>query len=104
MASTSKDNVVQNSGTHDNPDNDLEPGASHDSILNPTDSFEEFATEMNTSLEGRTKDLTKKSSTISEIQCEIGECSKELKETKSSENLQNKDVSFITTFTNSFIL
>ncbi|CAF4768509.1 unnamed protein product [Pieris macdunnoughi] len=100
MASTSKDNV-QNSCSHDNPEKDLEPGASHDSILNPTDSFEEFASEMNTSLEGRPTDVTKKSSTISEIQSEIGECSKELKETKSSENLHNKDEAISSSVSNS---
>lgn len=97
MASTSKDNVAEDSSTRHNPENDLEPGASHDSILNPTDSFEEFATEMNKSLESRASDLTNKSSTINEIQSEIGECSKERKDTKSSENLQNKDVRFNST-------
>ncbi|CAK1547715.1 unnamed protein product [Leptosia nina] len=99
MASTSKDVPTSPSG-HDNTDDDLEPGASYDSILNPTDSFEEFATEMNTSLE-RSRDLTKKSSTISEIQSEIGECSKELKETKSSDNLQNKDEAISASTSNS---
>ncbi|XP_045762193.1 protein SAND [Maniola jurtina] len=91
MASTSKD--IPTSAKPENVPDDLEPGACTESILNPTDSFEEFATEMSSSLEER-KTLTAKSSTISEIQSEIGESSKEtLRETKSSDNLQSKDES-----------
>ncbi|XP_045507170.1 protein SAND [Colias croceus] len=91
MASTSKEDVISNTQVSENTADDLEPGACYDSILNPTDSFEEFASEMNSSLQGRSTDLRQKASTISEIQSEIGESSKELKETKSSDNLQNKD-------------
>ncbi|XP_034826385.1 vacuolar fusion protein MON1 homolog [Maniola hyperantus] len=91
MASTSKD--IPTSAKPENLPGDLEPGACTESILNPTDSFEEFATEMSSSLE-ETETLTARSSTISEIQSEIGESSKEtLRETKSSDNLQSKDES-----------
>ncbi|CAH0715009.1 unnamed protein product, partial [Brenthis ino] len=89
MASTSKDTIT--SAKPENEPNDIEPGACSDSILNPTDSFEEFVSEMSSSLQDRNA-LTSKCSTISEIQSEIGENSKEsLRETKSSDNLQNKD-------------
>lgn len=98
MASTSKDHVVDNGeGPIENVATDLEPGACNESILNPTDSFEEFASEISTTLEDRKTALTAKSSTISEIQNEIGESSKEssLRETKSSDNLQSKNVRFL---------
>lgn len=95
MASTSKDPIT--SAKPENESNDIEPGACSDSILNPTDSFEEFVSEMSSSLRDRNA-LTTKCSTISEIQSEIGENSKEsLRETKSSDNLQNKDVSNLST-------
>lgn len=99
MASTSKD--VPAVVIQDNPPDDLEPGACHDSILNPTDSFEEFASEMSSSLQERNISLATKSSTISEIQSEIGENSAPMKPTKSSDDLQTKDVSF---FFNSLLL
>ncbi|XP_026497769.1 vacuolar fusion protein MON1 homolog [Vanessa tameamea] len=94
MASTSKDHVADNVQTQsENVPNDLEPGACRESILNPTDSFDEFVCEISTSLEERNTSLTAKSSTISEIQNEIGESSKDssLRETKSSDNLQGKN-------------
>lgn len=94
MASTSKDGSVN---VQENPPDDLEPGACPESILNPTDSFEEFASEMSSSLQERNVSLATKSSTIHEIQSEIGETSKEtsqMKPTKSSDDLQTKDVSF----------
>lgn len=92
MASTSKDQAI-NPNPENGPD-DIEPGACSESILNATDSFEEFVSEMSSSLEDRNT-LTTKCSTISEIQSEIGESSKaSIRETKSSDNLQNKDVSF----------
>lgn len=92
MASTSKD--VPTVVIEENPPDVLEPGACYDSILNPTDSFEEFASEMSSSLQERNISLTNINSTISEIQSEIGENSLQLKPTKSSDNLQTKDVSF----------
>lgn len=92
MASTSKD--VPAVFIEENPPDDLEPGACHDSILNPTDSFEEFASEMSSGLQDRNISLATVNSTISEIQSEIGENSAQLKATKSSDDLQNKDVSF----------
>ncbi|XP_047539295.1 protein SAND [Vanessa atalanta] len=94
MASTSKDHVADSVQTQsENVPNDLEPGACRESILNPTDSFDEFVCEISTSLEERNTSLTAKSSTISEIQNEIGESSKDssLRETKSSDNLQGKN-------------
>lgn len=96
MASTSKD--VPSSAKQETVPDDLEPGACTESILNPTDTFEEFASDISSSLEDRNT-ITAKSSTISEIQSEIGESSKEtLRETKSSDNLQSKDVSFFINF------
>ncbi|XP_063834285.1 vacuolar fusion protein MON1 homolog isoform X1 [Ostrinia nubilalis] len=94
MASTSKDNVQAGTSTQINPADDLEPGACPESILNPTDSFDEFASEMSCSLQERNKSLAAKSSTISEIQSEIGEKEKdgsEMKSTKSSDDLQSKN-------------
>lgn len=100
MASTSNDNVPQHMNAPENASDELEPGACHDSILNPTDSFEEFASEMSSSL--RETCLTTKSSTISEIQSEILETAEDpkLKAAKSSDDLQTKDVSFIDTVAN----
>lgn len=94
MASTSKD--ISPTVIQDNPSDDLEPGACYDSILNPTDSFEEFASEMSSSLQERNLTLATKNSTIYEIQSEIGESSKDaqIKPTKSTDDLQAKDVSF----------
>lgn len=92
MASTSKD--VPTTIIEEHPPDDLEPGACHDSILNPTDSFEEFASEMSSSLQERNISLSAINSTIIEIQSEIGENSAQIKATKSSDDLQNKDVSF----------
>ncbi|XP_059056311.1 protein SAND [Achroia grisella] len=92
MASTSKDST-NCTIAHNNSTDNLEPGACPESILNPTDSFEEFASEMSSSLQDRDNSLTAKCSTISEIQSEIGESSKEnvqMKNTKSSDDLQNK--------------
>ncbi|XP_039745303.1 protein SAND [Pararge aegeria] len=101
MASTSKDIPIPTK--QQNVPDDLEPGACTESILNPTDSFEEFASEMSSSLEERIS-LIAKSSTISEIQSEIGESSKgELRETKSSDNLQSKDESMSASASNSNI-
>ncbi|XP_046972741.1 protein SAND [Vanessa cardui] len=94
MASTSKDHVADNvQAQSESVPDDLEPGACRESILNPTDSFDEFVCEISTSLEERNTSLTTKSSTISEIQNEIGESSKDssLRETKSSDNLQGKN-------------
>ncbi|XP_049881283.1 protein SAND [Pectinophora gossypiella] len=88
MASSSAENAGT-SKQHENGD-DLEPGACMESILNPSDSFEEFASEMSSSLQERNK-LAAKSSTISEIQSEIGESSKDLKSAKSTDDLQNKE-------------
>ncbi|KAF9803813.1 hypothetical protein SFRURICE_013090 [Spodoptera frugiperda] len=99
MASTSKD--VPAVVIQDNPPDDLEPGACHDSILNPTDSFEEFASEMSSSLQERNISLATKSSTISEIQSEIGENSAPMKPTKSSDDLQTKDESISASTSNS---
>lgn len=96
MASTSKDHVQASTSAQNNHD-DLEPGACPESILNPTDSFDEFASEMSCSLQELNKSLAIKSSTISEIQSEIGENEKdgsEMKSTKSSDDLQSKNVSF----------
>lgn len=95
MASTSKDNVTAEVTVQENIPNELEPGACPESILNPTDSFEEFASEMSSNLQER-NDLTAKSSTISEIQSEIAVDTKkddQLKTAKSSDDLQRKDVS-----------
>ena len=69
MASTSKD--VPTVIIEENPPDDLEPGACYDSILNPTDSFEEFASGMSSSLQERNISLANVNSTISEIQSEI---------------------------------
>lgn len=88
MASTSKDSVPSNLTHQENIDDDLEPGACPESILNPTDSFEEIETEMSTNPEQRHATLTTKSSTISEIQSEIGEPSKDMKTAKSSDDLK----------------
>ncbi|XP_041971420.1 protein SAND [Aricia agestis] len=91
MASTSKENMTPSS-PQDNDDS-LEPGACPESVLNPTDSFEEFATEMSSSLDERNT-LAKKTSTISEIQSEILKTAAEtsqLKNTKSTDDLQSKD-------------
>ncbi|CAH2098227.1 unnamed protein product [Euphydryas editha] len=107
MASTSKDHVAENEeALNEKVATDLEPGACLESILNPTDSFEEFASEISTSLEDRKTSLTIKSSTISEIQNEIGDSSKEssLRETKSSDNLQAKNESMSASASNSNLL
>ncbi|XP_075986016.1 vacuolar fusion protein MON1 homolog [Anticarsia gemmatalis] len=106
MASTSKDSVPATS-SQENPPDDLEPGACYDSILNPTDSFEEFASEMSSSLQERNISLNAKGSTISEIQSEIGEDSKEsaqIKGTKSSDDLQGKDDSISASTSNSNLI
>lgn len=97
MASTSKDSVPSTSDVHENVGSELEPGACPESVLNPTDSFEEFASEMSSSLQERNTSLTAKGSTISEIQSEIGEASKEaqLKAAKSSDDLQSNNVSVL---------
>lgn len=95
MASTSDDSVAGSSKASENVPDELEPGACPESILNPTDSFEEFASEMSSSLQDRNTSLNAKNSTISEIQSEIGEDEKaQIKNTKSSDDLQSKDVSF----------
>ncbi|KAL4713698.1 hypothetical protein ACJJTC_004229 [Scirpophaga incertulas] len=94
MSSSSIDNVQPSTSAQNNTSDELEPGACPDSILDPTDSFEEFASEMSSSLQSRHIALTTKSSTISEIQCEINKDfkeSSEIKSTKSSEDLQNKN-------------
>lgn len=94
MASSSKDNVPTTS-CQENPPDELEPGACDESVLNPTDSFEEFASEMSSSLQERNILLNTKSSTIHEIQSEIGESFKEntqIKSTKSTDDLQVKEV------------
>ncbi|XP_013168648.1 PREDICTED: protein SAND [Papilio xuthus] len=88
MASTSKDSLPSHLTHQENIDDDLEPGACPESILNPTDSFEEIETEMSTDPEQRHAKLTTKSSTISEIQSEIGEPSKDMKTAKSSDDLK----------------
>lgn len=94
-ASTSTDSAASSSKTAENVSDDLEPGACPESILNPTDSFEEFASEMSSSLQERDKSLAAKNSTISEIQSEIGDGEKALlKNTKSSDEPQTKDVCF----------
>ncbi|XP_026316095.1 protein SAND [Hyposmocoma kahamanoa] len=90
MASTSKDNVPNKSKAKDAEGDDLEPGACQESVLNPSDSFEEFANEMSSSLLDR-NNLKATPSTISEIQSEIGDSSKDLKTAKSSDDLQSKD-------------
>ncbi|XP_048003391.1 protein SAND isoform X2 [Leguminivora glycinivorella] len=102
MASTSKDSAPATSDVQANIGSDLEPGACPESILNPTDSFEEFASEMSSSLQERNDSLTVKSSTICEIQSEIGESSKEaqMKSTKSSDDLQSKDESISSSASN----
>ncbi|CAG9792353.1 unnamed protein product [Diatraea saccharalis] len=94
MASTSKDNVQASTSGQGNPADDLEPGACPESVLNPSDSFEEFASEMSSSLQERNINLKSKSSTISEIQSEICDGNKdntEITSTKSSDDLQSKD-------------
>ncbi|KAM3962218.1 LOW QUALITY PROTEIN: vacuolar fusion protein MON1 homolog [Aphomia sociella] len=94
MASTSKDNAILSTMEQNDVSHSIEPGACPESILNPTDSFEEFASEMSSSLQDRENSLKAKSSTISAIQCEIGESSKEnvqMKNTKSTDDLQSKD-------------
>lgn len=99
MASTSNDSVQASTSAQINPSDDLEPGACPESILNPTDSFEEFASEMSSSLQERNISLSLKNSTISEIQSEIGEVKdEELKSTKSSDDLQSKNVSVLSVF------
>lgn len=104
MASTSNDNVPQHMNAPENASDELEPGACHDSILNPTDSFEEFASEMSSSL--RETCLTTKSSTISEIQSEILETAEDpkLKAAKSSDDLQTKDGSMSASASNSNLI
>ncbi|XP_032521975.2 protein SAND [Danaus plexippus] len=102
MASTSKDSVPDGDKVAGNLGDDLEPGACSDSILNPEDSFEEFASELTPNLQERNI-LTAKSSTISEIQSEIGECS-QLHGTKSSDNLQSKDESISASTSSSNLL
>ncbi|XP_037967152.2 protein SAND [Plutella xylostella] len=92
MASTSKGDLPASSDVQENPTNELEPGACPESVINPTDSFEEFASEMSTSLLERKSSLTPHSSTISEIQSEIGQNDKEpIKTVKSSDDLQTDD-------------
>ncbi|XP_053620355.1 vacuolar fusion protein MON1 homolog [Plodia interpunctella] len=95
MASTSKDGVPESNNLKPNTPDDLGPGACPESVLNPTDSFEEFASEMSSSLLERNNSLTTKSSTISEIQSEICEKSKEseVKDSKSCDDMQNKNES-----------
>lgn len=92
--STSENKGSTSSKTQEN-DDDLEPGACPESILNPADTFEEFASEISSSLQDRNVTCTK-SSTISEIQSEIAETSAETKirPTKSSDDLQSKEVRF----------
>lgn len=93
MASTSKDSLPAHTEAPENVSDDLEPGACPESVLNPTDSFEEFASEMSSSLQERNA-LAAKNSTISEIQSEIGDAKEaQIKETKSIDDLQSKDVS-----------
>ncbi|XP_068624080.1 vacuolar fusion protein MON1 homolog [Battus philenor] len=91
MASTSKDSVSSNPINQEAIDDDMGPGTCPESILNPTDSFEEFESEINADPEERHSNLTTKSSTISEIQSEIGESSKDIKTVKSSDDLKSKD-------------
>ncbi|XP_013190996.2 protein SAND [Amyelois transitella] len=95
MASTSKGEVPESNNIQPNTPDDLGPGACPESVLNPTDSFEEFASEMSSSLLERNNSLSAKGSTISEIQSEIGESSKDsqLKNTKSNDDMQNKNES-----------
>lgn len=97
MASTSSDNVQASTSTQSNPPDDLEPGACPESILNPTDSFEEFASEMSSSLQERNTSLAANNSTISEIQSEIGDskANSEIKATKSTDDLQGKNVCIV---------
>lgn len=89
MASTSKH--PSGSSIDDTQQTLLEPGACTESILNPKDTFEEFVSEMSSSLKERNAELSVVNGTISEIKNEIGECSKEIKTNKSSDNLQAKD-------------
>ncbi|CAG4968610.1 unnamed protein product [Parnassius apollo] len=91
MASTSKDTVPTKVTNQEDIDHDLLPGACPESIINPTDSFEEFETEMSSNPQERHSTLTTKCSTISEIQSEIGESSKDIKTVKSSDDLKGKD-------------
>lgn len=99
MASTSKETVQTSVTVPENAASELEPGACPESILNPTDSFEEFASEMSSSLKDRKVSLTATTSTISEIQNEIGESlehsksEEPIKTVKSTDDLQSKDVS-----------
>lgn len=93
MASTSKDTLSSNDINQGNIEDDLGPGACPESILNPTDSFEEFESEMSSDPVERHNTLTTKSSTISEIQSEIGESSKDIKTVKSCDDLKTKEVS-----------
>ncbi|KAJ0171835.1 hypothetical protein K1T71_012598 [Dendrolimus kikuchii] len=101
MASTSQDTVSSKTQEND----DLEPGACPESILNPADTFEEFASEMSSSLQERNV-LCTKSSTISEIQSEIAESIAEIKmrATKSSDDLQSKDESMSASASSSNLL
>ncbi|GBP51566.1 Vacuolar fusion protein MON1 homolog A [Eumeta japonica] len=94
MASTS--NHVPSTGVvvEENAVIDLEPGKCNESIINPTDSFEEFVSEMSSSLLERNNSIDGKSGTINEIQTEIAETLQEnphLKTAKSSDDLQSKD-------------
>lgn len=94
MASSSRDDVTI---TVKSEGDELEPGACPESVLNPTDTFEDFASEMTSGLHDDNK-LSAKTSTISEIQSEIGESSKDLKSAKSTDDLQSKDVSGVFLF------
>ncbi|CAH2058207.1 unnamed protein product, partial [Iphiclides podalirius] len=91
MASTSKDTFSSNATNQEDLENDLGPGACPESILNPTDTFEEIESEMSSDPIERHSTLTLKSSTISEIQSEIGESSKDIKTVKSCDDLKSKD-------------
>lgn len=92
MASNTKD-FGPSTSKADSVSDDLEPGACPESVLNPTDSFEELTSEMSTSLQERNV-LTLKNSTISEIQSEMeDQANGQIKTTKSNDDLQNKDVS-----------
>ncbi|KOB70668.1 Vacuolar fusion protein MON1-like protein A [Operophtera brumata] len=100
MASTSKDTASTSSKVPDNVSDDLEPGACPESVLNPTDSFEEFAYEMSSSLQERNT-LAAKNSTIIEIQSEICDAKEaQLKATKSADDLQSKDESMSASLSN----
>lgn len=87
MASTSK--------AHENEEQTvtLVPEDFNESVIDPTDSLEEFASEMSSSLQERNAELTAKGSTINEIQKEIGENSLPSETVPPVENSKQKDVS-----------